>query len=68
MNIESERQGGIAPPAYWPSSDGKIQVKNLSVRYAKDFPLVLDDVSFDVLPGQKVGICGRTGKSHSWAG
>jgi ABC-type multidrug transport system fused ATPase/permease subunit len=52
------------PPKYWPQ-EGKIEFKNLSVRYDKNLPLVLRNVSFTVHPREKVGIVGRTGAGKS---
>jgi len=43
---------------------GKIEFKNVSMRYAKG-DLVLRDVSFLVLPGQKVGLVGSTGSGKT---
>lgn len=52
------------PPAYWPAS-GALKVDNLSARYSKDGPLVLQDVTFDIKSGERVGIVGRTGSGKS---
>ena len=65
IDIEQERQGGIPPPAHWPTDHGNIVVRDLSVRYGPEFPRALDRVSFTVLPGEKVGIVGRTGSGKS---
>ena len=65
LDIKSERQGGIPPPAHWPTDHGNIVVSDLSVRYSPEFPRALDGVSFTVLPGEKVGIVGRTGSGKS---
>ena len=46
------------PPASWPH-DGAISVENLSVKYAHDLDLVLQNVSFSVKGQEKVGIVGR---------
>ncbi|KAI8826360.1 hypothetical protein BJ741DRAFT_714629 [Chytriomyces cf. hyalinus JEL632] len=52
-----------APPN-WPSK-GSIQVSNLEMRYAPDLPPVLNNISFSVKGGEKVGIVGRTGAGKS---
>jgi len=52
------------PPAYWPTS-GTLRVENLSARYSKHGPLVLQDVTFDIKSGERVGIVGRTGSGKS---
>ena len=48
----------------WPK-DGKIEVENLSLRYASNLPPVIKNVSFKVDPQSKVGIVGRTGAGKS---
>ncbi|KAJ7561975.1 hypothetical protein O6H91_03G050700 [Diphasiastrum complanatum] len=52
------------PPAEWPQ-EGKIEAKNLKVRYRPDTPLVLKGVSFVIHPCEKVGVVGRTGSGKS---
>lgn len=52
------------PPPEWPMS-GYIQFKDVSMRYRPTLPLVLKDLDFGVYPGEKVGICGRTGAGKS---
>lgn len=49
------------PPAYWPSSNGELIVRDLEVRYAPDLPAVLHRLSFTVKPAEKIGVVGRTG-------
>ncbi|KAJ6593236.1 multidrug resistance-associated ABC transporter [Mycena capillaripes] len=61
--IESNR-----PPAYWPSSaknDSLIVAENLSIKYAPDLPAVLQDVSFSLKAGERIGLLGRTGSGKS---
>ncbi|EJD03803.1 P-loop containing nucleoside triphosphate hydrolase protein [Fomitiporia mediterranea MF3/22] len=53
------------PPAYWPSSSGKLVVEDLVVRYAPDLPTVLNNLSFTVNPGEKIGVVGRTGSGKT---
>ncbi|KAF8989421.1 multidrug resistance-associated ABC transporter [Cyathus striatus] len=55
-------------PAYWPSSSNKdtlISVENLTVKYAPELPAVLQDVSFTLKAGERVGLLGRTGSGKS---
>lgn len=52
------------PPPEWPMA-GYIQFTNVSMRYRPSLPLVLKDLNFGVYPGEKVGICGRTGAGKS---
>lgn len=59
--LPTEDQGGISPPAGWPT-EGRVQVEELVVSYAPDLQPVLKGVSFEVQPGERVGIVGRTGK------
>lgn len=52
------------PPASWPDQ-GTIKCENLIVRYAPELPDVLHNLNFEVHPGEKVGILGRTGSGKS---
>lgn len=52
------------PPAEWPPS-GYIQFNNVSLKYRDHLPTVLKNLNFSVYPGEKVGICGRTGAGKS---
>ncbi|XP_051808767.1 ATP-binding cassette sub-family C member 8 isoform X3 [Acanthochromis polyacanthus] len=51
-------------PDGWPR-EGEIKIQNLSVRYDTTLKPVLKNVNAHVSPGQKVGICGRTGSGKS---
>jgi ABC-type bacteriocin/lantibiotic exporter with double-glycine peptidase domain len=44
---------------------GRIELRNVSFRYAPDTPWVFRDVSLIVEPGQKVALVGRTGAGKS---
>jgi ATP-binding cassette, subfamily C (CFTR/MRP), member 1 len=52
------------PPAdQWPKL-GAIEFHNASMRY-RDGPLVLKKVSLKINPGERIGVCGRTGSGKS---
>ena len=42
-----------------------MKVNNISLRYRKNTPIVLKDLSFDLPAGKKLGIVGRTGAGKS---
>ena len=44
---------------------GAIEVSNVSFRYREDMPLILDDLSLKIKPGQYVAIVGSTGCGKS---
>ncbi|KAJ5549172.1 hypothetical protein N7513_006406 [Penicillium frequentans] len=62
--LETERQDGNEVPIDWPSR-GEVEIKDLSVAYSPDLPLVLKDISFRARAGQRIGIVGRTGAGKS---
>ncbi|KZF19169.1 hypothetical protein L228DRAFT_286031 [Xylona heveae TC161] len=67
LDVEQEAPAVIPdarPAANWPA-DGAVQFINYTTRYRPDFDPVLQNVSFKVLPGEKVGIVGRTGAGKS---
>ncbi|EJS42817.1 ybt1p [Saccharomyces arboricola H-6] len=66
MEIEQEpyNQHKEVPPPQWPQ-DGKIEVNDLSLRYAPNLPRVIKNVSFSVDAQSKIGIVGRTGAGKS---
>lgn len=41
---------------------GAISFRNLSLRYREGLPLVLDGVSAEIRPTEKIGVVGRTGE------
>ncbi|XP_055368145.1 ATP-binding cassette sub-family C member 9 isoform X2 [Betta splendens] len=51
-------------PENWPQ-DGEIKIQDLCVRYDAMLKPVLKHVNACIKPGQKVGICGRTGSGKS---
>ncbi|KAG7856359.1 hypothetical protein KL939_004011 [Ogataea angusta] len=60
------------PPKYlpqdpvnsWPSN-GVIDVQDICIRYSPELPRVIDNVSFHVNAGKKIGVVGRTGAGKS---
>lgn len=52
------------PPLTWPSN-GSINFKNVSARYTDSGPDVLQKVNLSIAPGERIGICGRTGSGKS---
>ena len=50
------------PPSNWPAM-GHVIVSGLSASYAPNGGTrALDDVNLEILPGEKVAVCGRTGR------
>lgn len=60
---EESRPGETQEPSTtWPDRGG-IQIRDLTASYeGKEEVKVLDGISLDIKPGEKVGICGRTGR------
>ncbi|XP_035497539.1 ATP-binding cassette sub-family C member 8 [Scophthalmus maximus] len=68
LQTEPENHEGLLAvsqvPDGWPRQ-GEIKIQNLSVRYDATLKPVLKNVNAHISPGQKVGICGRTGSGKS---
>ncbi|XP_011164281.1 probable multidrug resistance-associated protein lethal(2)03659 [Solenopsis invicta] len=52
------------PPDDWPTK-GLVEFKNVSLKYNRRGAYILKNVSFTVLPEEKIGIVGRTGAGKS---
>ncbi|KAJ3488621.1 hypothetical protein NLG97_g6170 [Lecanicillium saksenae] len=53
------------PPESWPAA-GEVIISNLTASYDETEPVkALDGVEINIKPGEKVGICGRTGSGKS---
>jgi len=63
-DLRSAGEDGSGTRNPWPAT-GRLSVRNVDFRYRPDQDLVLRDVSFEVLPGQSVGIVGRSGAGKS---
>ncbi|KAK8921665.1 ABC transporter C family member 10 [Platanthera zijinensis] len=67
MSISSEAPevvGGNRPPPNWPAI-GKVELRDLKIRYRLDTPLVLQGISCTFEGGHKIGIVGRTGSGKT---
>ena len=56
---EPQHAHKMAPPE-WPSQ-GSVIFRDVVMRYRPDMDPVLRNVSFEILPKEKVGVIGRTG-------
>ena len=65
-NAPQEKIKGTAKPKdeAWPSK-GELEFKDAVLRYRPNTEIVLDKVSFKALPGEKIGVVGRTGAGKS---
>ncbi|CAK7266701.1 hypothetical protein SEPCBS119000_002165 [Sporothrix epigloea] len=64
IDIDTEPEGGRDVPAAWPTK-GHIEVENLTVSYGPDLSPVLKELNFEVQPGERIGVVGRTGAGKS---
>ncbi|KAI1321343.1 Multidrug resistance-associated protein 1 [Mortierella claussenii] len=64
LKTEAPEHTSVHLPPHWPSQ-GHIRFNHYSTRYREGLDLVLKDISIEILPGQSVGIVGRTGAGKS---
>eukprot|EP01045_Picozoa_sp_COSAG04_P000659 COSAG04_NODE_17_length_40288_cov_9.152728_15_plen_979_part_00 len=49
----------------WRPTEGRVEFRQLTMRYRRCLPPALNGVSFVIEPGWRVGVCGRTGAGKS---
>ncbi|CAG9861544.1 unnamed protein product [Phyllotreta striolata] len=64
LDMEPERKDSAKLPSKWPEH-GKIQFKDVYLRYSSTDPYVLKGLNFTIQPKEKIGIVGRTGAGKS---
>lgn len=66
-DIENEYESPSEDPNLitWEPTAGKIEFSHVSMRYQPQLPLVLNDISFSIDGGKRLGIVGRTGAGKS---
>ena len=64
LESESLRSTNEKPPNDWPTQ-GEIKMEEVTFQYAIDAPMVLQNLTFTIKKGEKVGIVGRTGAGKS---
>lgn len=52
------------PASSWPER-GSVKLDHVSASYAEGSPPILRDISLEIEPGKRVGICGRSGSGKS---
>ncbi|KAJ8605049.1 hypothetical protein MRB53_041561 [Persea americana] len=65
MHLTQEPPGKASVPAWWPSFNGNIEFKNVTIKYAEHLEPALYEVSFTIKAGSKVAVLGRTGSGKS---
>jgi len=64
--LNTPREPGFNPNrSTLPDFQGGVRFEHTKFRYRADGPLVLDDISLDVKPGEIIGIVGRSGSGKS---
>jgi ATP-binding cassette subfamily B protein len=63
--LEAEPEQDLGSVQDAPRLSGRIELKNIDFRYSQNSPLVLQDISMAIEPGQKVALVGPTGSGKS---
>ena len=61
---ESPHEVDYKPPSGWPS-EGKVELRDIVLKYRPELPPVLKGISMSIKGGEKIGIVGRTGAGKS---
>ncbi|KAE8552103.1 hypothetical protein EYB25_005997 [Talaromyces marneffei] len=64
-HVETEPEGEIDPPAYWPRFGSDIVFDNATIRYASHLDPSLIDISAVIPGGSTAAVIGRTGSGKS---
>ncbi|KAG2206947.1 hypothetical protein INT47_008416 [Mucor saturninus] len=64
MDQEAPAITQLRAPAEWPTK-GKIEVRDLEIKYSVELDPVLKGLSFSIKPKEKIGVVGRTGSGKS---
>jgi ATP-binding cassette, subfamily B, bacterial len=63
--LEAEPEQDLSSVRNAPRLTGRVELKNVDFRYAENSPMVLQDISMTIEPGQKVALVGPTGSGKS---
>ncbi|KAF2180532.1 P-loop containing nucleoside triphosphate hydrolase protein [Zopfia rhizophila CBS 207.26] len=65
LDLETESEGVVEPPAWWPSLQGDIVFEDVTVRYAENMDPALEGISLRIPAGSNTAVIGRTGSGKS---
>ncbi|KAJ9131796.1 ABC multidrug transporter [Pleurostoma richardsiae] len=60
----SDKEAPVSLPDSWPS-EGKVEFRDVTAKYALDGPDILHGLSLTISPGERVAVVGRTGSGKS---
>lgn len=62
--IEPEVDGDEVPPPGWPVLP-TVEFRTVNAQYRPELPIVIRNLSLSLAPGERIGVCGRTGSGKS---